>query len=239
VRWAVFPVALAAYHWQTFTVDAASTRHADGGIAEMTRHNIAARAALVAAAALAISGCDMINSAEAAKGAEAGSGASTGAGIGAGAGAGAGAPTTPPPPASNVDPLLASPQVGDVWAANLDHFSAVEFGDPGGPDVFGLVRVVNVTDSQVTIITETSSSPDASTASGRLSDLSNVTWDEQERIPINRSDFEALVRDQRIVRPIRPAGGAPAGGSSSGGDYNAGGSAAPAAPNAPAPGGGK
>lgn len=190
----------------------------------MKSHNFVARAALVAAAAFAVTGCDMINSAEAEKGAE------------AGAGAAAGAAAAPAAPASTLDPLLANPQVGDVWAANLDHFSAAEFGEPGDAEVFGLVRVVDVNPTQVTIITEMSSSPDAASATARLSDYQgSVQWDEQERIPVNRSDFEALVRDQRIVRPTRPAGAAaaPAAPAAPAGP------AAPAAPAPAAPGGGK
>jgi hypothetical protein len=163
------------------------------------------------------------------------------AAAGAGAGAGGGAAAAPAAPAfdSNVA-QLGDPQVGDVWAANLDHFSAIEFGEPGGADVFGLVQVVDVNDTQVTIITATSSAPNQSGAISQLNDQSSVQWDPQERIPVNRTDFANLVRDQRILRTMRGAAPAAGGGS---GDYSAGGgAAAPAAPAAPAPaapGGGK
>jgi hypothetical protein len=106
---------------------------------------------------------------------------------------------------------LADPQVGDVWVANLDHFSAAEFGEAGGPDAFGFLQVVDVTASQVTVITETSSAPDQAAAINRLSDYQgSVAWDQAERIPINRADFQRLVQEQRILRTTRPAGGAAA-----------------------------
>jgi hypothetical protein len=106
-----------------------------------------------------------------------------------------------------------------------------------------------VTDSQVTIITETGAYPSAEAAISNLGDYNGaITWDETERIPVNRADFAGLVRDQRILRTSRPEGGAAAAGGNSGdysagggnsGDYNAGGGAVPAPVPAPAPGGGK
>jgi hypothetical protein len=199
----------------------------------MKRNTVAARAALLAAAALAIAGCDMISSSEAEKGIAAGAGAEA-----AGAGAGAAAPAAP---ASTLDPLLASPAVGDIWAADLNHFSAASFNTGEGGtagDAFGLVRVVNVTDTQVTIITEMGAYPELAGALSDLAgDMASITWDESERIPINRADFAQLVADQRILRTRRGAGGAAAGGGANSGDYSAGGgnTAAPAAPAAPAP----
>lgn len=163
---------------------------------------------------------------------------------GAAAGAGAGAPAAP---ASNLDALLAAPAIGDVWAADLDHFSAATFNTEGR--AFGLVKVVAVTDTQVTIITEMGAYPEQAGAITDLaSDMSSITWDESERIPVNRADFAALMEGGRIIRTRRMgAGGAASTAGANGGDYQAGGGggAAPAAPGAPAapapaaPGGGK
>lgn len=182
----------------------------------MTKHGFAARAALLAAAALAVAGCDAINSEEAQKGTEAGADAAAGAAAGSAA------------PASTLDPLLANPEVGDVWAANLDFFSAAEFGEPGGADAFGLVQVVEVTPETATIITAQTAADDQASAVNQVGGyVTGTTWDPNERIPVRRAELETLVRDQRILRAVRPAGA---------------GSAAPAAP-APAaptaPGGGK
>lgn len=207
----------------------------------MKRLNSLARLGLVASAALSLTACDFINSAEASKN----GGGATADGATASGGA-AGAAT------SSLDPNLASPQVGDIWAANLDHFSAAEFtfgNNDNGQDAYGLVKIVDVTDTQVTIITETGAKPDQQAAIDALNgDLATVQWDESERIPINRADFEALVSAQRILRTRRGgaatstnsgdySAGTTNGGSNSG-DYNAGGGAAPAptpGPTAPPP----
>lgn len=206
----------------------------------MPRIVLLVRLGLFASAALMLSGCDFINSEEAAKNGTAAPAAEESA-----SGAGAAA-------ASSLDPNLAAPQVGDIWAANLDHFSAAEFtfgNNDNGQDAYGLVKIVDVTDTQVTIITETGAKPEQQTAIDALNgDLATVQWDESERIPINRADFEALVSAQRILRTRRGgaatstnsgdySAGTTNGGSNSG-DYNAGGGAAPAptpGPTAPPP----
>jgi hypothetical protein len=198
---------------------------------------------LTATSFITLGACDALTSmtggGDAEKGGEAAAPGSFGAAPGA---EGAAAPAAPA-----LDPNLANPQIGDVWAANLDHFSAAEFNLSGGGDgdAYGLVQVVEVTDSQVTIITETGALPDQAGAIARLGDYQgSIQWDPQERIPVNRADFANLVRDQRILRTARGSGGGAATGGSNSGDYNAGAGAAPApaapgAAPAPAPGGGK
>lgn len=107
---------------------------------------------------------------------------------------------------SSLDPLLADPQVGDVWAADLKHFSAVEFGSESGPQAesYGQVKVVEVSPDRITIITEDGAWPDADSARRELRDRSAIIrWDESERIPVNRADFAALVADGKILETRR------------------------------------
>lgn len=148
--------------------------------------------ALAGFAALALAGCD------------AGSGTAAGGGT---ATAESGSAT-----ASSLDPLLASPQVGDVWAGELTAFSSYDF--TGGSSemkndskAYGLMRVVEVGDDRVTIITETGAWPEVRGAVGELrGDMAGITWDENERIPVNRSEFAQLVADGKIAETRRMAG---------------------------------
>ena len=108
--------------------------------------------------------------------------------------------------ASNLDPLLANPQVGDVWAADLTHFSAADFNRDGGTqaEAYGQVRVVEVSPERVTVVTEDSAWPDQDGAKRELRDRSAVIrWDESERIPVNRADFSQLVEDEKILETRR------------------------------------
>lgn len=133
-----------------------------------------------------------------------------------------GAAPAAPTAASNLDPVLANPQVGDLYAAELTAFSTANFGsarpaDAGGnggngEKAYGLLRVVDVSPERVTVITETSAYENSRGAVNDLrGDLANITWDEQERIPINRSELAQLVADGKIVETRRMEGGAGAG----------------------------
>ena len=151
--------------------------------------------ALAGALALAsLTGCDALTGGAAAdKGAE------------APAAAGAAAAAT-----SDLDPILASPQVGDLWAADLTAFSGAEFKRDGVAveHAYGLLKVIAVTDDQVTVITETGFWP---REQGSINDLrgdqSDITWDESEEIPVRRADFAQLLEDDKIVEVRRPEGG--------------------------------
>ncbi len=108
-----------------------------------------------------------------------------------------------------LDPILASPQVGDLWSGELTHFSAANFNRDGGESMtaaYGMMRVVDVTDDKVTVITEQGAYPSSDPAVAELNSgsLSNVTWDESERIPVNRSELQQLVTDGKLKAWRRP-----------------------------------
>ena len=72
------------------------------------------------------------------------------------------------------------------------------------PDAFGLMKVVAVSDDSVTVITEMGAWPVAAETVNELNgDLSAITWDETEEIPISRTDLPNLVESGHIVETRR------------------------------------
>jgi hypothetical protein len=157
-----------------------------------TRFSLRTTALAGALALASLTGCDALTGGGAAdKGAEAPA---------AGAGETASA-------ASDLDPVLANPAVGDLWAADLTAFSGAEFKRDGVAveHAYGLLKVIAVTDDTVTVITETGFWP---REQGSINDLrgdqSDITWDESEEIPVRRADFAQLLEDEKIVEVRRP-----------------------------------
>lgn len=102
---------------------------------------------------------------------------------------------------SAIDPMFAEPRVGDLYAAELTHFSAYDFGGTGN-DAYGMMRVVAVTDDRITVQTETGSWAERRGAIRELRgnhDLEGITWDENENIQISRSELPQLVDSGRIL----------------------------------------
>lgn len=109
-----------------------------------------------------------------------------------------------------LDPILAQPRVGDLWSGELTSFSAASFGqsssDGNMAAAYGMMRVVNVTDDKVTVITEQGAYPAAEPAVAELNSgsLDNVTWDESEQIPVTRSTLAQLVSEGKLRAWRRP-----------------------------------
>ena len=151
--------------------------------------------ALIGALALAsLSGCDKLTGSGAAdKGTE----------------APAAEAAEPAAAASDLDPILASPQVGDLWAADLTAFSGAEFKREGVAveHAYGLLKVIAVTDDRVTVITETGFWPNERGSINDLrGDLDDITWDESEEIPVNRSELAEMLSDDKIIEVRRLEG---------------------------------
>ena len=105
-----------------------------------------------------------------------------------------------------LDPYLAAPVIGDLWAAKLDEFSDYGFGQDGDGvgAAYGLLKVIEVDDSSVTVITETGAWPNAAGTLGELQgDLAAISWDETETIAIDRADLANLVEQEHILETRR------------------------------------
>lgn len=154
-------------------------------------------AALAGALALvSLTGCDALTGGNQAAGSDAAAGADSGTDAAAGSDSAA----------TDLDPILAAPQEGDVWAADLNHFSAEDFGSGGEAqeDAFGQLKVVAVTPEKVTVVTENAAWPNAEGARRELQDrATSITWDENERIDINRSELGQLMADGKILATRR------------------------------------
>ncbi len=104
-----------------------------------------------------------------------------------------------------LDPVLAAPQVGDVCAAELTHFSGVDFSGPAtGEAAYGLMRVIAVDDERITLNTETGAWPKPRGAINELrGDQAEINWDEDEKIEVYRRELPQLVADGRILEARR------------------------------------
>jgi len=108
--------------------------------------------------------------------------------------------------AATLDPILAAPAVGDLWAAKLDEFSDYEFGQDGDEmgAAYGLLKVTQVEAASVTVITESGAWPSPEGTLGELQgDLSGIVWDESESISIDRADLPGLVEQGHILETRR------------------------------------
>ena len=95
-----------------------------------------------------------------------------------------------------VDPTLAliqAPVVGDIYAAELTEFTTADFtkdGEDTGRG-YGLLKVVEVQPDKVVVITENAASEDPAVSKQDIKgDLSNITFDELEKIDVVRSQLE-------------------------------------------------
>ncbi|MDR1075124.1 MAG: hypothetical protein LBL59_02130 [Xanthomonadaceae bacterium] len=109
----------------------------------------------------------------------------------------------------DLDPLLANPRVGDLYAAEVTYFSGVSFNENGAvknpmESAYGLMKVVDVAPDKVVVITETSAWPNAQGARNDLrGDLEDITWDENEKITILRDELAKHYADGKIIEARR------------------------------------
>ena len=104
--------------------------------------------------------------------------------------------------AAGLDPILAEPKVGDLYAAKVSAFSKEGFEEHGV--AYGLMKVVDVQADKIIVTPEDAAWPEAAGAQKDLNgDLSDITWDESERIEVKRADLPRMVADGRIVETRR------------------------------------
>ncbi len=120
-------------------------------------------------------------------------------------GANAGAHTEPTAAAVKIDPLFADPKVGDLYAAELTHFSGADFEQTDKDEqTFGLMKAIKVEPDTITAITENASWPKKQGAINDLrGDLAGIEWDDSEKIVIKRAEIPQLVADGKLIEARR------------------------------------
>ncbi len=114
--------------------------------------------------------------------------------------------TAPTERETRLDVRFAPPMVGDVWVADLSHFSVAGFETEGNAATraFGQMRVVGVTEDLVTLVTEDKAWPDSDSAKRELNQPdSRVAWDESEEIQVDRNMIAELIEGQKILASRR------------------------------------
>jgi hypothetical protein len=109
-----------------------------------------------------------------------------------------------------LDPIFAEPKVGDLYAAELSYFSAADFNmgrsrRSNNDEVsYGLMKVIEATPEKVVLITENGAWPKARGAINDLrGDLSEISWDDEEKITLKRSEIAGLVSDGKLLEARR------------------------------------
>ncbi|NYZ63474.1 hypothetical protein [Luteimonas deserti] len=105
--------------------------------------------------------------------------------------------------------LITAPAVGDVYAAQLSEFSGYGFTDEDGKDIdpaYGLMKVVALEDSGVVVITENHAlSSQTQSRKDLRGDMTDVVFDENERIAIAPADLRKAYDDGLIYAVRRPS----------------------------------
>lgn len=100
--------------------------------------------------------------------------------------------------ATSLDARYADPKVGDLYSAELTHFSAYDFGT--GATAYGMMRVIEVNDTTIGLYTETGAWPEAKGAIQELrGNLAGIEWHDGEKIQIARNELAQLVADKKIL----------------------------------------
>lgn len=114
---------------------------------------------------------------------------------------------------AGLDPIFAEPKAGDLFAAELSHFSSAIFSDESrhrrnssNETMYGLLSVVSVGPKEIVVITEKEAWPMSSGAVEDLEgDLADIEWDTEEEITLDRSQIASLVKEGKLIQARRPA----------------------------------
>lgn len=100
--------------------------------------------------------------------------------------------------------LLQDPAVGDLYAAELTHFSEGDFNRSGKEPMYGLMKVIRVGPATITVVTEQDAWPDRRDA---IIDLhkhaGEAVWDMDEQVTLPRSVLLQLGNQRHILDALR------------------------------------
>lgn len=98
--------------------------------------------------------------------------------------------------------VIADPQVGDIYAAELTYFSEADFENQ--PKIYGLLKVVESDAVYATVVTEDAGSDEAAVALQDIAgDLSGIGFDGDERIVISHADLMKAFESGKIMAAKR------------------------------------
>ena len=102
------------------------------------------------------------------------------------------------------DLLLSAPEVGDLYAAKLSQLSVSGFNVDERKDAHGLMKVVEVHPDCLVAITENAAWDNPKGARNDLrGDLEDITWDETEKITLNRTELGKLKANGSLLEARR------------------------------------
>lgn len=98
--------------------------------------------------------------------------------------------------------IIESPKVGDLYAAELSTFSAMQFNDGEealAGKVYGLMKVIEVDPKKVVLITENAGAETPAISKQDIKgDLSDIAFDEEEKIDVVRSELRKAYDSGKI-----------------------------------------
>lgn len=96
--------------------------------------------------------------------------------------------------------------MGDIYAAEITYFSEGDFNREDSEPMYGLMKVIRVGPSTITVVTEQDAWPDRLDA---IIDLHknemDIAWDMEEPLTLPRSMLPQLGHQRRILDALRPA----------------------------------
>lgn len=106
--------------------------------------------------------------------------------------------------AQSTQELMLNPKVGDVYVGRVDEISSRLFGRTK-TTAYGLLKVTNVFDNRIIVITSQQAWSDSRAALEILNlNMEDVAWDTTEEIELSREKLKELVEKNLLITIRQP-----------------------------------